>query len=508
MTSSEEEMNIDESYSSSEESSDTDISVSDEISETSNESDTNDNQNPPLLDMPWTDEGIPRPPFPFTVTSGVQMQHLSSNNILEIFETFFDDTIMEVMVRETNRYASQYLANPNIKEQSRVKKWKETNVDELRTLLGVLILQSVTMKPEYKMYFSRRESIETPFFLKIFTEKRFHLLMKFLHFVDNQTIDATTANRKLAKLGPVLDHLRKKFMTVYIPERNIAIDESMIGWKGRLGWKQYIPSKRKRFGIKVFALCESSSGYFYNFIFYTGSDTKYGTKYENEPKTSRVVLELVDSLLDKGYCLFLDNYYTSVDLVQKLVKKRTDCIGTMRINRKGLPKEIKVKLKKGDSVAMYKKKIMVQKWKDKKDVLMISTLHDKTMKKIQTRHGEAEKPSCVVDYNQQMGGVDLSDQCLHFYSTSRTRVRKYYMKIFQHFLSLTTLNSFHIYKKLGGKKKRLNFLIELGEKIIEKYAKLDLVERRRSKTPKPTRLMERHFPSIIPPTTKQKPTKR
>ncbi|KAJ8931132.1 hypothetical protein NQ314_016013 [Rhamnusium bicolor] len=106
----------------------------------------------------------------------------------------------------------------------------------------------------------------------------------------------------------------------------------------RLGWKQYILSKQKRFGIKLFALCENSSGYMFNFTIYTGAGTDYGTKYCKEPITSRIVLSLIGPLLDKGYRLFLDNYYTSIDLIDKLVKRRTDCVVTMRINRKGIPK--------------------------------------------------------------------------------------------------------------------------------------------------------------------------
>ncbi|EFN71302.1 PiggyBac transposable element-derived protein 4, partial [Camponotus floridanus] len=44
-------------------------------------------------------------------------------------------------------------------------------------------------------------------------------------------------------------------------ERNICIDESLLLWKERLSWKQYILSKRNRFGIKFFALCKNKTGY-------------------------------------------------------------------------------------------------------------------------------------------------------------------------------------------------------------------------------------------------------
>ncbi|CAH1972612.1 unnamed protein product [Acanthoscelides obtectus] len=472
--------------------------------------DTNDETEPepePDFEMPWTQNGIPRPAFPFTSNSGVQVP--AKSNPLDIFEIFFDESLINLIVEETNRFAIQYIIKngENIRPHSRVRQWKETNTNEIRTLIGLLILQGLCPKPEYKMYFSRRESIETPFFSKIISEKRFHLLLKFLHFVDNSTINANTKNRKLAKVLPLLNHLREKFMTSYVPERDIAIDESLIGWKGRLGWKQYIPSKRKRFGIKLFALCETS-GYMYNFIIYTGADTIYEAQHSQEPVTSRIVLSLVDSLLDKGYRLFLDNYYTSVDLVHKLVKRRTDCVGTIRANRKGIPKDLQVKLSKGQSVARYNRKIMIQKWHDKKDVLMISTLHDKTMEKVLTKKGEIEKPTCVLEYNKKMGGVDLADNYLHYYGTARSRVKKYYMKMFWHFLSVTTLNSFHIYKRNGGRLKRINFLLELGEQIVRKYSSQITFGTRRSRAPMPSRFIERHFPSVIPPTTKQKPTKR
>lgn len=51
----------------------------------------------------------------------------------------------------------------------------------------------------------------------------------------------------------------------------------------------------------------------------------------------------------------------------------------MRLNKKYIQNEIKRrKFSRGESIARYRKKIMIQKWQDKKDVLMISTIHDET----------------------------------------------------------------------------------------------------------------------------------
>ena len=66
------------------------------------------------------------------------------------------------------------------------------------------------------------------------------------------------------------------------PAENVAVDEYLSLWKGRLSFKVYIPSKRERYGIKLFMLCESSTGYLTSFIIYTGATTDYGTLEENQ----------------------------------------------------------------------------------------------------------------------------------------------------------------------------------------------------------------------------------
>lgn len=468
---------------------------------------------PMPIDVPWTSAGIPRPSFPFTGNSGVQIP-LSKDNILGIFESFFTEELIQLIVSETNRYARQFLDKnkENRKPKSRTNLWYDTNENEIRTFLALLLIQGVDSKPDSKLYFTRRESIESPFFSRIISEKRFFLIQKFLHFCNNEEFATSHTTKKLYKIAPIINYLRDKFMTIYIPEKNIAIDESLIGWKGNLSWKQYIPSKRRRFGIKMFALCESATGYVYNFFLYTGATTIYGdSNYPNEPISSRIVLELIHPLLNQGYCLYTDNYYTNIDLLDKLAQKRTDCVGTMRKNRVNIPVELKAKkLKKGDHIALYRRKQMVLKWYDKREVIFASSLHDDSKTIVTARGGGlVEKPKVVLDYNANMGGVDLADSNLHYYSSARNRLKKYYMKIFRHFLDMTTLNCYKIYCKLGGKKHRINFILDLAEAMIEKYAeKQNSSSSRRSKTPRPSRLIERHFPSFIPPTKKAKPTKR
>ena len=210
----------------------------------------------------------------------------------------------------------------------------DTKLTEMKTLIGLLILQGVVQKPENGMYFSKKESIVTPHFSQIMTEKRFHLLLKFLHFANNSKFDPNQHHQKLYKIQPILDHLKSKFSSVYTPERNICVDESLLLWKGRLGWIQYVPSKRSRFEVKIYKICKSSTGYIQNFIVYTGKDTIYGQRHPGEETSLRIVLEVAHNLLDKDHCLYVDNWYTGPNVVDTLCTRKTDAVGTMRTKRR------------------------------------------------------------------------------------------------------------------------------------------------------------------------------
>jgi hypothetical protein len=88
---------------------------------------------------------------------------------------------------------------------------------------------------------------------------------------------------------------------------------------------------------------------------------------------------------------------------------------------------------------------MVIKWEDKKDVTVISTFHDATMRTVQHRGTEIKKPACVLEYNTAMGGADLKDQKLQPYLLERKKGSNWYIKLFRRLLNVNVHNALIVY---------------------------------------------------------------
>jgi hypothetical protein len=58
------------------------------------------------------------------------------------------------------------------------------------------------------------------------------------------------AHRTFLKFFPVISYLNNTFQELYLPDQDISIDESLTLWKGHLSFKQYIPLKVSKVGIK------------------------------------------------------------------------------------------------------------------------------------------------------------------------------------------------------------------------------------------------------------------
>ncbi|XP_040203818.1 piggyBac transposable element-derived protein 4-like [Rana temporaria] len=199
-----------------------------------------------------TDHAAP-PRFPFTGVSGMKVD-VEDDNPLAYLQLFLTDEVIEKIVTETNRYQEQQ-SSPTHQKFTRGRKWEPVTKDDIWKFLGLIILQGVVGKPLQKWYWTTNKLLATPFFGTVMSEYRFSLIMKYLHFENNEEFDETTHPApKLKKIWEVSQMILKNFQQSYVPERDISIDENLMAYKERHSWVQYIASKRAQFGVKSYML--------------------------------------------------------------------------------------------------------------------------------------------------------------------------------------------------------------------------------------------------------------
>ena len=137
---------------------------------------------------------------------------------------------------------------------SKVRLWKDLTVEEMRKFLALHLLTGIIRKPEISQYWSTDLLLVNPIFNNLMSGNRYQSILEFLHFNGNTFYDATDPDRDcLFKVRPLIEYLVKRLKEAYIPSREISTDEELMLWKGRPGFKQYIPNKRCRFGISAYA---------------------------------------------------------------------------------------------------------------------------------------------------------------------------------------------------------------------------------------------------------------
>ena len=61
----------------------------------------------------------------------------------------------------------------------------------------------------------------------------------------------------------------------------MSINEGMIAYKGRLSFRQFMPAKRTKYGIKVWMVADAKNGYISNFAVYLGqAENNHGLRYD------------------------------------------------------------------------------------------------------------------------------------------------------------------------------------------------------------------------------------
>ena len=100
----------------------------------------------------------------------------------------------------------------------------------------------------------------------------------------------------------------------YVVSAFVIVDEQLIPFRGRCSFKQYMPSKPDKYGMKLFLLCDCLTGYTFNGKPYLG-------RQENQME-SDVVKILSSPFHFSGINITIDTWFTSSQLATDLLQKQ------------------------------------------------------------------------------------------------------------------------------------------------------------------------------------------
>ena len=364
----------------------------------------------------------------------------------------FDSFITDIVIPQTVLYCQQ---------KGHVL---TTTVEEMKAFFGMNIVMGYHKLPSIRDYWSSDPDLSVPYIANVMPLKRFEELRAFLHFNDNDMMlpKDNSLHDRAFKVRPVLDHFNKCFLNGISPTKQQSIDEHMVKFKGRNILKQYVKGKPVQWGFKVWCRCDSKSGYLFQFDLYTGKKTGHVEHGLGEG----VVLSLTEQI-QSMYCeVYIDNFFNSSQLQYNLLKRGILSAGTVRLNRKNLPRndlpEDKA-MNKGDMVCFESNEIYFTKWMDCKAVHMLSNflatqpVQDVHRKKKGSSAKQSIKcPYVIQQYNQHMGGVDLMDQKKVTYQFDRRSKYKYYLRLVHDIIDIAINNAGILFNRLNKDSEQLD----------------------------------------------------
>lgn len=321
------------------------------------------------------------------------------SSIQAALELFLPDSVTQIVLDMTNKEGRRVYGT----------NWSDMDITDLRGYLGLLILAGV--------YRSSKEAVESlwhaehgrAIFRATMPLKTFFTISRVIRFDDRETRPARRAGDKLAAIREVWDKWVLLLPKMYNPGSDVTVDERLVTFRGRCPFKQYMPNKPGKYGIKIWAACDSRSSYAWNMEVYTG---KPGDGQREKNQGMRVVLQMTEGL--HGNTITCDNFFTSYALGQELLKRKLTMVGTVRRNKPELPPallETRERARFSSLFAFTDTCALVSySPKKRKVVTLMSTFH----REATVSPREDQKPQIILDYNSHKGGVDNLDKVGYF----------------------------------------------------------------------------------------------
>ncbi|CAF3588675.1 unnamed protein product [Rotaria sp. Silwood1] len=330
------------------------------------------------------------------------------SSIEDAFLSFIPEKMLEKILIYSNIEYSQSVTS--------TEKSKEIAMIELKAFIGLLLLAGLLGKSRTDLQcLWRRSSLESPIFKATISRSRFQKIIACLRFDYKKTREERKKTDKFAAIREVWSYFQDNMQKCYTPESDITIDEQLLGFRGKCPFRQYMPKKPDKYGLKLWLCVDVDSHYVFNASPYLG---RQPMEKRQTQIGAKVVLELLKPLYGSSRNVTMDNFFTSVPLAKELQAKNLSLIGTLRKNKSEIPMEFLSNKNRevGSSLFGFQDGLTIVSFVPKynKAVLLLSSKHHDSQVDNQTG-----KPIIILDYNKTKGAVDTIDQLCHKYTSAR-----------------------------------------------------------------------------------------
>lgn len=198
---------------------------------------------------------------------GPKCEARDRKNEIEIFALFFDDNMLRTIVTCTNIYIDKIRGN-----FSRERDAKHTDVLEIQAFIGILYLIGAlrcSRKNLSKLWDNSMGNGLESCYLTM-SENRFRFLLRCLRFDDVRDRGHRKELDKLAPIRELIELFNNNCQKYFSPSEYLTVDEQLLAFRGNCPFRQYIPSKPAKYGLKVFALVDVKTAYTMNLEPYVG----------------------------------------------------------------------------------------------------------------------------------------------------------------------------------------------------------------------------------------------
>ena len=188
-----------------------------------------------------------------------------------------------------------------------------------------------------------------------------------------------------------------------------------VPFRGRVGFRQYIPSKPAQYGMKIWWCCDAD----------TSNPLKGDVYLGRQPgeechigQGARVVKKLVAPWRRSDRNVTADNFFTSVLLAEDLMTDGLTYVGRIRSNKPHIPDVMRAANNRDvhSSLFGFRNQVTIVSHvpKPNKAVLALFTMHHDSQTEV-----DGHKPQIILHYNATKSGVDNLDHLVTMYSCRR-----------------------------------------------------------------------------------------